>query len=195
MRGFVSYFLLILVASVGLAQYTLQTQTRGTSETAYFASETHALAFERSALEQGMDRTIAEKLQEGMLLQLTSEQIQTHINQALLYYLQARASEAVPPMQLEMGFSTLQTTNYFSLLDAPMQGLSLLEMNANSHVFVLPLNQTQQYGEYTYTGGAFGTHILLAKITGTTTATLAALPSGYRMCVWSASGEIPCTPI
>ncbi len=192
MRGFVSYFFLVLVASVTVGQYALQNQASGTSETTHFASETNALAFERSALEQGMDRTIAEKLQEGMLLHFTSAQIQTHINQALLHYLQTHASERQTPMQLEIGFSTIQTTNYFSLLDAPLQELSLQEMNTNSHVFVLPINQTQQYGEYTYTGGAFGTHILITKISGIKTTTLAALPSGYRICVLSASGEIPC---
>ena len=190
MRGFVSYVFLILVASIGVSQYALQSTQR---EPSLKAGEIESLVAMRSQLEQGMDRIIAEELRAGMQLHLPSEQIKNRINHALTQYLQEQQTwHTLFPMRMQAGIAGMQTTNYLSLTQEPLQLLSTEALNAHSHVLVLPLNQTQEYGEYTYTGGAFGTNILLAKLTTENSATIAALPSGYRICVLDAIGEIPC---
>lgn len=189
MRGFVSFVLLVLIASVGVSQYALQS-THHTPITK--GMEIQTLAANRSQLEQGMDRIISEELRTGMQQQLPSEQIKTHINSALALYLYEEQQQILLPMRMQAGFAAMQTTQYLSLAQAPLQPLSTQTLNAYSHVFVLPLNQTQQYGEYTYTGGAFGTNILLAKLTTEESTTIAALPSGYRICVLDTIGEVPC---
>lgn len=154
-------------------------------------TEVSLLAFQRSQLEQGIDVVIVERLREGMLLRHSSEQIKSHINQGIISYLQS--IQVQEPLQLQIGFAKLQTTNYLSLTNATLQALTLQELNANSHVFVLPINQQQQYGEYTYTGGMFGTNILTMQIESPNGETIAALPSGYRECAIDAVGEVPCT--
>ncbi|QQR92625.1 MAG: hypothetical protein IPJ89_00055 [Candidatus Iainarchaeum archaeon] len=189
MRGFISYLFLILLASISVSQYALQ-RAHGNYNTP--SMELQSLAFKRSELEQGMDRIIAEKLREGMLLHLTSEQIKPHINQALFTYLHAQSNAEMDPIQMEVGFAHMQTTNYLSLAQVPVQPLSEQQLNTLTHVFVLPINPEEQYGEYTYTGGAFGTTILIAQLTSHHGKTIAALPSGYRICVIDILGEIPC---
>ena len=67
-----------------------------------------------------------------------------------------------------------------------------LLLNQNSHVLLLPLDETQRYGEYTYTGGLLGTEILLIEWKTNEAKILFALPSGYRTCVTTLMPTIAC---
>lgn len=192
MKGFASYFFLLFLASMGVSQYAFSLTSASIATTTTYPI--HALGFERTQLEHAMDAIIEEELVKGMQLHLPSEQIKTTINQALLqllsHYIQENQSNSSITIQLGMG--TLQTTDYFSLLDSSRIIPTIEILNANSHVLVLPLNSAQRYGEYTYTGGTHGSGIFIARIETTHAQTLAALPAGYRICASTATGALPC---
>ena len=110
--------------------------------------------------------------------------------QLLSQYIQE--NQSTQPITIQIGFGTHQTTNYFSLLDNPLTAATVEMLNANSHVLILPINPTQRYGEYTYTGGNVGSSIFIARIETKNAQTLTALPAGYRICASTALGVLPC---
>ncbi|MDZ4256612.1 MAG: hypothetical protein U1C71_03325, partial [archaeon] len=95
--------------------------------------------------------------------------------------------------QIEFGFMAWDTTHTLALLDRNhMLPLSVEEIDARSHVFVLPLSADEWYGEYAYTGGLLGGEAVTGKVRGVRSATLFALPPGSRVCSTSFLENIPC---
>ena len=78
------------------------------------------------------------------------------------------------------------------MLQSPTTFPTVQELNNYSHVLVLQASATERYGEYTYTGGSFGSTILFASIETANAQTLFAFPAGYRVCASALLGVLPC---
>ncbi|MEK6902615.1 MAG: hypothetical protein AABX02_03445 [archaeon] len=187
MRGFASILFLMmmvgLLVTLALPLEGIQTDRRVND----------VLLLRRTEMEKGIDQIVREGLQEGLITQLPSETIRTHINQKIIDYLNAFPAQHDEPIAYEMGFGHLTHQSYLTLLLLPVEKpLTLIQLNQNSHVLVLPVSQTIRYGEYAYTGGEFGTSILSVRMHANEHRTLFVLPSGYRICGMTGKKELPC---
>lgn len=184
-KGFASLVFLMVLAQLLVA-------TQGVHAPTNPSIPDRALELRRTEIEHALDAIIRTGLHRGVVLHQPPQTIQSYINLEIGMYLdEVRASEG-NPFTYELGFATLEQTNYLSLLASPLTPFTLEQLNAASHVLVLPISQTQEYGEYSYTGGAFGTHIFVLRIHAGEQRTLVALPSGYHACATTFQPNLPC---
>ncbi len=190
-RGFASYLFILGIATI-LALNTAFPHAPPSSH----PIEMRRMATHRLLLENGIDSIIVETLREGLVLKEEPETIRTRIHQKILDFISIYPTQTNEPISFTMGFVALEGTNYFSIFDedAPPLPLTLSHLNTNAHVLVLPLEENARYGEYTYTGGSGGNEIPVITITAPPHSTLWTLPSGYHVCVFSLTGEVPCAP-
>lgn len=188
MKGFASLLFLLALSTLLL---TIHQSTP-------YASTTHpafdSLFLRRTEMENGVDTIIRDELHAGLLLKHTPNVIKNNINQRIAEYLHDFPARHGEPIAYEAGIGTLSYTNYHALLLNPLTPTYPTLIDAHSHVMVLPITQTIEYGEYTYTGGTNGAGVLATILTHENYQTLFALPPGYRVCATNVVKEWPCPP-
>lgn len=184
-KGFVSFlFFLVLVPIIALSSpFIFQPPDD---------SALRHLSLHRLEMEMNVDSLIREELYAGLRANLLPETIKLKINQRVLDYLTQFPSAHDDSFTYETGFSALNQTNYLSLFFSPQIPANLIQFHAASHVLVLPVSQTERYGEYSYTGSIFGSSVLHTRIRSRDVNTLFALPIGYRVCTTTFQKNWPC---
>jgi hypothetical protein len=188
-KGFASILFLLgiaaLLASIAVLHHPLLHESTATP----------ALFLRRTEMENHVDAIIREELRQGLLKKLSAGAIQTLINQRIIEYLNAFPSLRKEPITYHPGFGSLLHTQYSSLLiTQEWEPLTLLQLNQNSHVLILPITGNARYGEYSYTGGVNATSILINRLHAQNEHTLFALPSGYRACATTIHPAWECIP-
>lgn len=188
-KGFVSFlFFLILVPLIALSFQSFSSQLDD--------SAPRHLSLRRLEMETNIDALIREELYTGLRANLPPETIKLKINQRVLDYLSSFSATHRDSFTYETVFSPLTQTNYLSLFFSPQVPANLIQFHSASHVLVLPVSQTERYGEYSYTGGVFGSSVLHTRIHSRDANTLFALPIGYHICTttfqknWSCEGRV-----
>ncbi len=184
-KGFVSFlFFLLLVPIIVLSS--------AWPSPSFDDSSIRHLSLRRLEMETNVDAIVRDELYTCLRANLPSETIKMKINQRVLDYLSSIEAAHDDSFSYETGFSTLAQTNYLSLFFSPQKPANLLSFHSVSHVLVLPVSQVERYGEYSYTGGLFGTSILHTRIRSRDANTLFAFPIGYRICTTTFQKDWPC---
>ena len=184
-KGFVSFFFFLLLAPIIALSSSWPVP-------AFDDAVIRHLSFRRFEMETNVDAIIRGELHAGLLANLPPETIKVNINQRVLDYLSSVEVAHDDSFHYETGFSVLAQTNYLSLFFSPQTPANLLSFHSASHVLVLPVSQVERYGEYSYTGGLFGTNVLHTRIRSRDANTLFALPIGYRICTTTFQKDWPC---
>ncbi len=186
-KGFSSFLFLFLVGQLLVTIHQFQTLPG-------FEDSIHssAISLKRLEMENLVDEVIDSGLHEGLILHEKPELIKNRINSRIIGIIDDLTRKQNTPIVYQTGFSLLQQTQYLALLDTNTIPVSLSYLNECSHVLVLPIDGTNWYGEYTYTGCAFGSTVFLSKIHAPRTQTLFALPIGYHACATTITGKMPC---
>lgn len=188
MKGFAS---LIFLLGISTLIFTLS-QAHPRISTTHPAFDT--LFLRRTEMENGVDALIREELYAGLVLKQNPNVIKNKINQRIVEYLTDFPTRHGEPIHYSSGMGILAYTNYHSLLLKPLTPLTTNQLDTHSHVLVLPVSQTIEYGEYTYTGGMDGTGVLASIFTSENHQTLFAIPPGYRSCATNLVKEWNCPP-
>ncbi len=184
-KGFVSFlFFLVLVPIIALSSPSIFQSPDDSS--------LRHLSLRRLEMELNVDALIREELHAGLRANLPPETIKLNINRRILDYLSAFSSLHGDSFTYETGFSTLTQTNYLSLFFSPQIPANLIQFHSASHVLVLPVSQTERYGEYSYTGSVLGVSVLHTRIRSRDANTLFALPIHYRICTTTFQKDWPC---
>lgn len=186
-RGFVSFLFFLLLAPILLVP--LLPPSSGIE-----TSSPRLLSIRRLEWEASLDALIREELFFSTRAGFPSHVIRSRVNARILDYLSRFPSLHADAISYSSGLSPLSHSRYLSLLSQPLSPLSVPALNAHSLVLVIPVSQTEKYAEYVYTGGFSGSTILHTRMVARDFNSLAALPSGYRICIttfqpaWSCVG-------
>jgi hypothetical protein len=187
MRGFASFVFFIMVSGILLGLAQMQNND-------YFSKQTEArkIALHRTSMENAVEKMIKRELQKELESHSNPEEIKNKINRQIIWFLEEYSTEAEKPVTIYHQFGELQTPHYLSLLFSNInEPVSIEKLNENTHVLLLPIEENITYGEYTYTGGSFGTSILWSRIKGINSETIFAIPSGFRICSTNLQ-NVPC---
>ena len=178
MKGFASFVFFILVSGTLISLTHIQNNTHFSKQT-----EIRKIALHRTNMENAIEKIVKEELQKELLLNSNPEKIKNNINQQISWFLEEYSEGVGEPITINHQFGELQTSYYLSLLFSNInESFRVEKLNENTHLLLLPIEENITYGEYTYSGGNFGTSILWSHIKGKNSETIFAIPSGFRVC-------------
>lgn len=184
-RGFVSFLFFLLLFPLLLV--SLHSPSFGIE-----TSSPHLLSLRRLEWESALDAHIREELFFSTRAGFPPAIIRSRINARIFNYLSGFPVSHSDAISYSSGLSSLSRTQYLSLLSQPLTPLSIPSLNAHSLVVVIPVSQTEKYSEYIYTGGFSGSTIVHTRMVARDFNSLAALPSGYRICITTFQPAWPC---
>lgn len=185
-RGFVSFLFFLLLSPLLLVPLL------PSSTPALETSSARLLSLRRVEWENALDTIIREELFFSTRAGFPANVIRSRINARVLDYVSTFPNTHGGAIVYSSGFSTLSHTHYLSLLSEPIIPISLPALDARSLVLIISVSQTEKYAEYVYTGGFSGASILHTRMIAGDFNSLAALPSGYRICITTFTPAWPC---